>query len=389
VGLPLQNCPEPVARINLTALAQNAESLLAKVEPCGLLAVVKWNAYGHGLIPCAKALDIAGAIGFGVSSTKEGIELRKSGISKRILVMTDWVGKPLRHFLDWNLEAAVTSWYKVEYIESASRKLGRSIPAHIKFDTGLGRVGIPHQDADQALPAIARMSALKVVALYSHLGYSGPQDRVRGEKQIAVFRKILAQAKKLGIEPEWVHLANSAAALAIPDVPGNLVRTGIALYGQPPSRAVADLIPLEPVMTIVGHVRASRRLRRGQGFPTPHFWQAPYDGWGAEVALGFGAQYPRSLVGKAKVLFRGKHRPLVGVMNRDTSYVFTGSDQPEIGEEVVFWGRQGNETLYLHELAPLIDALPYELPTWLSNKIPRDYGQNKNERTTDRAISQT
>jgi len=363
--------PDGEARINLGALARNAGRILARVEPRGLLAVVKWNGYGHGLVPCSHVLDRVGAAGFGVSSPGEGIELRRAGITKPILVMTDWVGKPPRQFLDWELEAAATSWYKVEYLESVSRRLGKPIPAHVKFDTGLGRVGIPARDASRALKKIAAMRDLKVVGLYSHLGYNGPRDRAKGERQIEEFQGIVAQAGKLGLQPRWIHLANSAAAMAISDVPGNMVRTGIALYGQPPSSEVRDLLPLEPVMTLVGRISRVQRVKRGHGFPNPHFWTAPTDGWGAEVALGHRISYPRTLAGKAQVLFRGKRYPLVGVVGKDSCYIFTGAERPEAGEEVVFWGRQGDEVIYLYELAPLIGALPYELTTWLSGKLTR------------------
>ena len=122
----------PLARIDLDALASNARRLRQQVKPRGLLAGVKWDAYGHGLIPCARTLDHAGATGFGVSSPVDGVTLRKAGITKPILVMTDWVGKPPSLFLDWDLEAAATSWYKIEYLESVSRKMGRPIPAHVK-----------------------------------------------------------------------------------------------------------------------------------------------------------------------------------------------------------------------------------------------------------------
>ncbi len=364
----------PVARINLSALSANARAILSRTYPRGLLAVVKWNGYGHGLVPCARVLDQAGVAGFGVSSPREGIELRKAGISKRILVMTDWVGKPAHQFLDWDLEAAATSWYKVELLEAMSRRWGRNIPVHIKFDTGLGRVGIHHSQADAALTRIARMQHLNVAAIYSHLGYSGPSDRVRGAQQIEVFEKIVKRAQDLGIAPEWIHLANSAAVMAIPDVPGNLVRTGIALYGQPPSRDVRDLLPLEPVMTLAGQITKLRRLRRSHGFPSAHFWTAPCDGWGAEVNLGYGHGYPRSAARLCApyvdVLVHGKRRPLVGVIGKDTSYVFM-TEQPEVGEDVVFWGRQGDAVLYLYELSAQIQALPYELPTWLSPDVPR------------------
>ncbi len=366
--LPLPAAADaPLARIDLTALAANARAVLTRVSPRGLLAVVKWDGYGHGLVPCAKTLVSAGATAFGVSSPEDGKTLRLAGITQPILVMTDWVGQPPEMFLDWNLEAAATSWYKVEYLAMASRTLGRSIPTHIKFDTGLGRVGLHHNRAAMLLPKIARMKDLAVVGLYSHLAFSGPQDEVRGYKQIEIFQNIVAQAAALGIAPRWIHLANSAAAMALPDVPGNLVRTGIALYGQPPSPEVHRLLPLSPVMTLIGKVRSVRRLKRGHGFPFPHFWTAPTDGWGAEVALGYKIGYPRSLAGRAHVLFRGQRRPLVGVVGQDSSYIFTGSLRPEIGEEVVYWGRQGGETLYLFELSSPIGALPYELPTWLSH----------------------
>ncbi|MDD5088206.1 MAG: alanine racemase [bacterium] len=363
--------PDGEARIDLGALARNAERILARVAPRELLAVVKWNGYGHGLVPCTHVLDRAGAASFGVSSPGEGIELRRAGISKPILVMTDWVGKPPKDFLDWELEAAATSWYKVEYLESVSRRLGRAISAHVKFDTGLGRVGIPGREASRALKKIAAMRNLKVVGLYSHLGYNGPQDRAKGERQIEEFQKIVAEAAELGIRPRWIHLANSAAAMAISDVPGNMVRTGIALYGQPPSSEVRDLLPLEPVMTLVGRIQRIQRVRRGHGFPHPHFWTAPTDGWGAEIALGHRVNYPRSLAGRAQVLFRGKRCPLVGIVGKDSSYIFTGAERPEVGEEVVFWGRQGDEVIYLYELASLIEALPYELTTWLSGNLTR------------------
>jgi alanine racemase len=298
--------------------------------------------------------------------------------------MTDWVGKPPKHFLDWDLELAATSWYKVELIEAMSRKLGRNIPAHVKFDTGLGRVGIHHSQANEVLTRIARLKHLNVAAIYSHLGYSGPQDQERGARQIEIFETILEHAARLGIKPAWIHLANSAAAMAIPNVPGNLVRTGIALYGQPPSRDVRDMLSLEPVMALIGRVTKVRRLRRGHGFPSHHFWIAPVDGWGAEVNLGYAHGYPRSAICSAarlcalrpEVLLHGQRCPLVGVIAHDKTYVFS-REKPDIGDEVVFWGRQGQSVMHLYEIAAHIQALPYELPTWLSQRVARLFLNNR------------
>lgn len=363
----------PYARINLAALKHNFKALAARVAPKGVLAVVKWDAYGHGLTECAQVLDEAGAWGFGVSSTADGIKLRSLGITKPVLVMTDWVGKPARHFTDFDLSFAATSWYKVEYLESLSQKRGKAISTHLKFDTGLGRVGIHHSLHRKTLSAVKSMRHLKLDAIYSHLAYGGPHDRERGLEQIRVFNSILKHAKTVGLAPSVTHLANSAAALALPEVPGDLVRTGIALYGQPPSPAVADMLPLKPVMTLCGTIRSVRKVKRGHGFPAPHFWKAPYDGWGIETDVGFSTGYPRTMVNSAAVLYRGKRIPLVGIMSKDKSFAFMTGDKPEAGEEIVFWGEQEEERIFLYELSPLIDALPYELTTWLNENVEREY----------------
>ncbi|MBK6765573.1 MAG: alanine racemase [bacterium] len=363
----------PLARINLTALRHNFLALAERVAPKHVLAVVKWDAYGHGLAACVRVLDQAGAWGFGVSSPAEGIALRKSGVTKPILVMTDWVGKPIRHLLDYDLACAATSWYKVEYLESVSKQLGAPISTHLKFDTGLGRVGIHCSQYDSTLREVAKLKHLRLDAIYSHLAYGGPQHRERGLEQIRLFNDIIRFAQSVGVSPPITHLANSAAALALPEVPGTLVRTGIALYGQPPSPSVAGLLPLEPVMTLSAPILNARRIKKGHGFPAPHFYRAPFDGWGIEIDLGFSAGYPRSIVGHAKILYRGTRFPLVGVMSRDRSYALVTGDKPEPGEEVVFWGKQKESSLYLYELSPLIDALPYELTTWLSPKVPREF----------------
>lgn len=363
----------PVATIDLDALKTNLRLLQEKVQPKGVLAVVKWNAYGHGLLPCVKTLAAAGAAAFGVSSPADGVTLRKAGITEPILVMTDWVGKPIAQFYDYDLHAAATSWYKVEYLAAVAKKIGKSIPAHIEFDTGLGRVGIPFNDAREALAKMAAMKQLNIAALYSHLDYSGPQDHEKYARQIERFLDIVNFAQKLGINPRWTHLANSAAALAIPNIPGNLVRTGIALYGQPTTADLRHELPLEPVMTLKGFVTKVQRVKRGHGYPNPLLYRAPIDGYGAEIALGFQANYPRSFAGFVPVLFRGKRVPVVGIIGKKHSHIFTGTDKPDIGEEIVFWGRQNGETLFLFELAPKIGALAYELPTWLSPKLTREF----------------
>ena len=237
----------------------------------------------------------------------------------------------------------------------------------------MGRVGIHHKKNVETLAEIAKLKHLKLDAIYSHLAYRWTHDRERGLAQIQIFNEIIRNAKTAGLNPAVTHLANSAAALALPEVPGDLVRTGIALYGQPPSPTVADMLPLKSVMTLCGSITNVRRIKRGHGFPSPHFWKAHYDGWGIDTDVGFETGYPRTMVGAASVLYRGKHVPLVGVMSRTNSYAFVTGEKPKIGEEVVYWGNQGDETIYLYELAPFIDALPYELTTWLNPKVPRSY----------------
>ncbi len=361
----------PIAQIDLGALKRNAVRIIERVKPRGLLAVVKWDGYGHGLTPCAEILAKAGATGFGVSSLTEGIELRRMGFPGLILVMTDWVGKPLEKFVEWDLHVAATSWFKVEYVAAGARNLGKRIGVHIKFDTGLGRLGMNWKEADTLLSEIARMKHLDVQGIYSHLAFNGPQDSEIGEQQIARFKKVLKLAHECDLNPPWTHLANSAAAMVFKDIPGNLVRTGIALYGQPPSRETVELLPLEPVMTLKATALEVRRAHRGRGVPHPLIARAPTDGWAIRIGLGDCHGYPSSLVRRGKFLFRGHSRPLYGAVLKDCSWLFVTGSRPQIGEEVALWGRQGGQDLWLFELAEKIDALPYELPTWLSKEIPR------------------
>jgi alanine racemase len=361
----------PRAMIHLGALRRNTERILERVRPRGILAVVKWNGYGHGLVPCACVLAQAGVTGFGVSSVAEGIELRKAGFRGLILVMTDWVGKPLKKFVEWDLHAAATSWFKLEYVEAGARKLGKRIGVHIKFDTGLGRLGMPWKEASKLLPRIARMESIEVKGIYSHLAFQRPQDFAMGEKQIARYNRILSQTQRLGMSPQWTHLANSAAAIAFSEVPGNLVRTGIALYGQPPSREVASMLPLEPVMTLKVPILEVHRARRGRGVPSSLIATAPVDGWAVRIAIGTRDGYPASLLRKGFSLFRGKRMPLIGTILREQTWLFVAGSRPDVGEEIVLWGKQKDEVLWLYELAEKVDALPYELPTWLSSSVPR------------------
>lgn len=372
-GITPPDMPAAVAAIDLGALRWNATRLLERVRPRGLLAVVKWNGYGHGLVPCARVLVQAGATGFGVSSLAEGIELRKAGVSGLILVMTDWVGKPLKRFAEWDLHVAATSWFKVEYVAAGARKLGKRLGVHIKFDTGLGRLGMPWRDAGELLPRIARMKSVDICGIYSHLAFSGPQDIAMGEKQISRFHRILGLARRSGLEPRWTHLANSAGAIVFSDVPGNLVRAGIALYGQPPSRETAPLLSLEPVMTLKAPIVEVRRARRGRGVPHPLMAAAPVDGWAVRIPLGNRHGYPSTLVRRGYFLFAGRPWRLFGTVLRDESWLFVPGQRPHVGEEIVLWGRQGSQVLWLYELAEKIDVLPYELPTWLSGEVARPF----------------
>jgi len=385
------------AEVSLSALTQNFRLIRDFVAPqATVCAVVKCDAYGHGAADCARALESAGAKWLGVTSTDEGLQLRKAGIAGRILLMSGIWRAEAEAVVENNLTPAVWNAEQMEELNAASAKFGRNaFPVHIEVDTGMSRQGVQPRGLAVLLEAARKAKRICIEGLHSHLASSEVVDAADVKDQTAAYQRALAQLAAAGIHPACLHLANSAAIVAhkqtwdsLPQSERRatvLVRPGIALYGyslqfvtaEGRNSTIVDL-PLEPVLSWKTRIIDLRDLAAGQGvgYNLAHKTSAPSKI--ATIAVGYGDGLNRGLSNRARVLVRGEFVPLVGKVSMDVTTIdVTAVAGVEIGDEVVLIGRQGEAKLTAWEMADLVGTIPYEVLCNIGKRVPRSFPRSE------------
>jgi alanine racemase len=346
------NRPErALATIDVGAIARNCERL-----PSPLCAVVKADAYGHGLGPAARAALDGGASWLAVATATEVRELREEGIEHPILVMGALTPEELR--LANEAGADVVAWTD-EVAQAAQR-------VHVKFDTGMGRLGT--KDRDRALRLAARQN---VVGLMTHFATADERGDDFFPAQLDAFRSF---AEQVGRDDVVVHAANSAAALRDPGSHFDMVRCGIAVYGMDPFHEDPGARDLEPALTLRSWVAAVRRFESGDSAGYGRRWTADEPTWVATVPIGYGDGWRRALTNNCDVLIGGRRHPLVGTVSMDNVTVALGP-QTDVGggDEVVLIGAQGDERILAEEVARRLDTINYEITCGLSPRVRREH----------------
>jgi alanine racemase len=361
------------ARVSVAALEHNFKAVQALAKPAKLMAVVKADGYGHGLMPCARLFSALGTDYFGVGFLEEGIELRRGGIKEPILVLGGIVGQQIHHFLDFDLEMTASSVFKARAIHEAAARTGKRARVHLKIDTGIGRIGQNFRTAGLLFEVVAKLSEIEIVGIYSHFATAEERDESFAQEQTKRFNDCLDLAASVGIKPPLMHIANSAGLVNFPEARLTMVRPGLALYGQHAAPHLTEKLALEPAMSLRSEIVYIKKVRKGDGVSYGLTWHALRDSWVATVPIGYGDGYPRALSNKAPVLIGGKRYPLVGAVCMDQIMVDLGDDYYPVGEEVILWGKQGDAEIPLWELCKLADMIPYELPILLTGRVPRVY----------------
>jgi len=359
------------ARVESRALAENFRAFREHAKDAGIMAVVKADAYGHGLLKCARLFCDLGADYLGVGFVEEGITLRREGIAKPILVLGGIVGSQIDLFLENDLEITASSVFKIEAINAEAQRLGKRARVHLKIDTGMNRIGQNWRTADQLFQAAHRCEHVEVVGIYSHLATAEEENSDFAEEQIARFKDILMLAEAAGLRAQHKHLCNSAGAIRFPHAHFTMIRPGLGLYGLHASPHLQTRFPLCAAMSLVSEVVYVKRVRKGESVSYGRAWTAGEDAWIATVPVGYGDGYPRLLSGRAHVLIGGKRYPVVGAVCMDQFMVCLGQDRCRVGEPVVLWGRQNGEEITLWELCAPSGFIPYELPIFLTGRVPR------------------
>jgi alanine racemase len=366
------------AEINLQALAENFRALRERVNSdVKIMAVVKADAYGHGAVECARRLAQEGADWFGVALPEEGIELRDAGVRQPILCLGGfWAGQE-QACLQHNLVPVVYRADMIEALDRAARDAGVIADAHLKIDTGMGRLGVRYDRALEFVDSIRDYRNVRIDGLMTHFASADdPQQECFTQDQLARFREVVRALRERGLKVTYEDCANSAATSAYPESWGNMVRPGGVLYGL-----WRDILPpldkplkLRPVMSLHSRVMLLKWVERGETLGYGCTFEASRDTLVATLPIGYNDGYARALSNRGRVIVRGKYASVVGRISMDLTLVdVTDVPNVRLNDRVTLLGEEGALTIPVEDVAKTAGTLSYEITCGISQRVPRFY----------------
>jgi alanine racemase len=363
-----------VAEVDLDAVRHNVRVL--KPPAAELMAVVKADGYGHGAVPVATAALGAGATWLGVALVEEGIRLREAGIEAAILILSEFPPGSEKDALAAGLTPTLYTDPALVRLAEAAQSLGDArLGVHLKLDTGMHRVGI---DPEKASPFAGRIedAGLKLDGVWTHFAKAEDLNDPSARRQLTLFMETLDALRAANIEIRYRHCANSAAVMAMPESHLDLVRVGVALYGVAPDPNLVGRAPLRPAMCLRSQVALAKRVDAGESVSYGLRYRLERDSTIATVPVGYADGYTRALSDRGRVLIRGKRYPIAGTVTMDQLTVDCGDDRVEAGDEVVLFGRQGDEEITVDEVASWYGTIGYEVVCAVSDRVPREYRES-------------
>ena len=362
-----------VAVVDLGAIRHNVEYIRSLLpEGCRFMAVVKANAYGHGDVAVSKAAIEAGADVLAVAIPDEGARLRMMGFTHPVHLLFEPPPEAAAAVVADGMTCTVYTVPFARALSVAADAAGKRVPVTIEVDTGMRRVGVFPEAAVAFAKKADAMPGIEVDSISTHFPCATTPDDDFTNKEIAQFESVSdAVQEELGRKLTR-HAANSAAAIAYPESRLDMARVGIAMYGLPPSDALADE-NLRPAMSVRGRVALVRRVKAGQGISYGHLQSLERDSSLATIPAGYADGFSRLLTGKAEVLVRGRRHPVVGAICMDLCMVDMGDAEAEAGDEFVIIGQQGSESITADELAGRLGTINYEIVCMVGARVPRIY----------------
>lgn len=373
-----------VCTVDLAALRWNFQQVRERIGPgVKVLAVVKANAYGHGALGVAKALADAGSESFGVATLEEGIELRAGGIEAPILVLAGVYLEQLGELVECRLTPAICEAETLKQLEREARRRGLTLNFHLKVDTGMGRIGLRAEDVDSWLSELGRLQALRLEGLFSHFSRAESVEGSYTQEQLQAFQRVLQRLRSAGYDPPLIHLANSAAVIALPSAHFTMVRPGLMLYGAYPSPEMASQVTLRPVLTWKTRVLQLKKVPKGSSISYGQTFVTQRESLIATLPVGYADGYHRLLSNRGEVLIRRRRAPIVGRICMDLTMVdVTDVSGVTQGDEVVLLGAQGEATIAADEMAGWAETISYEIFTSIGPRVPRGHYHSEGGETT-------
>ncbi|MFD4292027.1 alanine racemase [Rhodococcus sp. NPDC058505] len=374
---PQAPAPQAEALIDLDAIAHNTRVLKEHAGDGAVMAVVKADAYNHGAVAVARAALDAGASDLGVTTVGEALALRAAGITAPVLSWLHTADTDFRAAIAADVELAVSSPRHLAAVVAAARQVGATAAVSVKVDTGLNRNGVSPTELDDLLDGLARATAEGAVRLggvFSHLAHADQPHHPVIDEQSLVLRDAVERATRLGLAPDRVHLANSAATLTRPDLRFDMVRPGIALYGLSPVPELGGF-GLRPAMTLRARVALVKKVAAGGGVSYGHTWIAPHDTTVALLPVGYADGVPRALGGRFEVQIGDRRFPQIGRVCMDQVVVDLGPDPGSVaeGDTAILFGSGADGEPVAQDWADRLDTIHYEVVTGVRGRVVRTY----------------
>ena len=364
------------AVVDLAAIRANVATLKAATS-AEVMAVVKADGYGHGLLASARAALAGGATWLGTAMIDESIALRDSGVTAPTLawLWTPGESETVCGAVAADIDLSVSSQWQLDAVRAAARDLGRVARIHLKIDTGLSRNGTYVTDWPDLLAVAAKAQAggeVEVVGIWSHFAYADEPGHPMIAQQIAAFRDALAAAARAGIEPQLRHLANSAATLTLPEAHFDLVRPGIAVYGLSPVPQQGDF-GLVPAMTLRSALASVKRVRAGEGVSYGHAYTTARETTLAVVPLGYADGIPRNATNVGPLSINGARFTISGRVCMDQFVVDVGDLPVAVGDRAMLFGPGREGEPRAQDWADAVATIHYEIVTRIGPRVPRTY----------------
>ena len=360
------------ARIDTAALAHNLREARKAAPTARVLAVVKADGYGHGALIAARTFVEAGADWLGVALVEEGVALRNAGLVRPIVALggqyTDY-GLLLQH----RLTPLVYRTGMIDALAAAARQRGLVADAHLKLDTGMGRIGVLPRDLGALLEHARSVKEVRLTGLCSHFANADLRDPTATRLALDEFAAAKRQMKAMGFPLELAHLANSAATLDVKESHHEMVRPGLMLYGSAPAPRFAGLADLRPALTWATGVSHLKTVPAGTPISYGHKWTARRESLIATLPVGYADGYRRNLTNRSEVLVAGRRVPQVGTVCMDMMMIDATDAANEVreGSEVILLGAQGAERIDAWEMAQRCDTIAYEIFCAIGARVPR------------------
>jgi alanine racemase len=361
--------------VDLSALEHNYLQLRRLCAPqVKMLAVIKADAYGHGLLPVARKLTAAGVDYLGVGSLEEGLMLRQAKISLPVLLLLGILPEEAEPAVATDLEVSLFRPDVAQALAAAAANQGKKARVHLKVDTGMGRLGVLPQEVLPFLASLKKMRHLNVLGLISHLAVADQADKTYTLKQLQEFTSLLAAARAEGFKLPLSHISNSAALWELPEAHGGMVRPGLMLYGSPPSPDRPPPVPLQPVMSLAARVLQVKRLPPGSSISYGCTYTTPDWCDLAVLPVGYCNGYSRLCSNQGEVLIHGRRAPIRGRVCMNLTMVdVTGIPEVKAGDRAVFLGRDQEEVLRAEDLAGWAQTISYEIYCTLGSSNLKRY----------------